>query len=154
MAVHRSSQTSAPITRSSTSVAQKSRSVPNGTVCPLSVTTRLTAAEPRRKHLGHDAQNPAAVNGDSAVEELVVHDKRHADEGDAAEQLLGGAGDLAEGRYRAGLQRLLLEEVGAGVAGQAKLGEDENCHAFALSLLHQLHDLLRVVNAVSHLQLR
>jgi hypothetical protein len=42
----------------------------------------------------------------------------------------------------------VLEQVGAGVAGDAQLGEDDDGGAFALGALQEREDLLDVVSAV------
>ncbi len=72
-----------------------------------------------------------------AVEDPIVHHERQTHDGQTRK--LGGTlgNKLLQRRDRAALQDRLMKQVGAGVAGQGQLGEDEDVDALALGLPHQ-----------------
>ena len=160
MGTHKSSQISTPSVTASPS-AEKRRSTPNGTVCaedvdlpaagggrggePSALVKLLVIGDER---FGDEAEQPAAVQDGGAVKHLIVHGQRQADQGDAAERIGAGSEQVFEGVQGAALQDGLLEQVGAGVAGQRQLREDQDGDALRLGPLHEGEDALGVEGAV------
>ena len=50
------------------------------------------------------------------------------------------------------MQRRLLKEIGAGVAGEREFGEDEDMNAVTLGLAHEVEDLSSIVLGVGDTQ--
>ena len=90
----------------------------------------------RQERLRHDAEHLPAVEDGGAVEELVVHDQRQADDRDAAK---AGrcVGHAVPARSTAASWSGVVEQVGAGVAGQAQLGEDDDVDALSSAWCQQ-----------------
>ena len=78
-----------------------------------------------KEGLGHDAEHPAAVDGDSAIVEAAVADDCGAEE---QERLQVGAGvaDGADCVERRALLRRLQVQVVDRVAGEVEFGEDDH----------------------------
>ena len=68
-------------------------------------------------------------------------------------QIPGGLQDGLEALLSAPEQRILQEEIAAGVAGEAQLREHDHLHALLVRLAHEGEDLLSVVAAVRHADL-
>ena len=68
-------------------------------------------------------ERTAAVEGDGAVEEEIVDHQRKADREDQI-PACGRLGDAGQGRERARQERLLQEEIAAGVGGEPELGAE------------------------------
>ena len=96
---------------------------------------------------GHDAQHPAAAQDGGAVVQAVAHAQRQPH---GHEQLPAarGAQHQAERAARRVLQGVLQEQVAAGIARQAQLGQHEQHGAVARGPLDQRGGRLRVVPAV------
>ena len=74
---------------------------------------------------GDHAQDSSVEQGGGAVVQLAVHSQRQAGE-DQHRQAARGVADRPQGFQRAVQQRLLQEEVAAGIAGQAQLRQDQD----------------------------
>ena len=164
---HRSSQISTPTVTPGASGTRRAWSVPKGTWLPSSEIVferaRDRRAEPavlvellvvRQVRLRDRRQHLAAVQDRGAVEQLLVVPQRQADHGQAGEASGRGAGHALQRGQGAVAQHRLVEQVGAGVAGQAQLGKDEHAHALLFGPLHQADDLLGVELAIGHAQAR
>ena len=64
------------------------------------------------------------------------------------------AADGTERLHRALEQRFLQEQIAAGIAGQAQLGECDELRAFGSGLLRQLYDLRGIICTVRDVQIR
>ena len=106
------------------------------------------------ERLGHDAEHSAAVEHGGAVEQLVVHGERQADDGEAGEGAGARRDDVGQRVEGAVLQGGLVEQVGAGVAGERQFGEDEDGDALGLGAGHEGEDALGVEVAVGDAQHR
>ena len=165
---HRSSQISTPTISPSTSAAANRRSVPKGTVCAAEDDVASAAAvggrgEPAalvkllvigQERLGHDAEQPAAMQHGGAVEELIVDGQRQADDGEAGEDAALPWRDASSASTAPRCKRGLVEQIGAGVAGERQLGEDEDGDLLALGPAHQGEDVLGVEGTVGDAQQR
>jgi hypothetical protein len=107
----------------------------------------------RRIRLGRDRQRPPPEERDGAVEEEIVHDERHAD-GDDHVPASRGFRDAPEGGARAGEQRLLEEEVAAGVRREPELGTERVMRAGCMDLLQEAEVRLGVERRIGDAHLR
>ena len=101
--------------------------------------------------LGYQAQDLPPVNGGRAVVELSVPGvfHRQAQRGEHI-QVLGGLQDGGQPLLRAPQQGILEEQVAAGVAGEAQLGQGQHPHPLLIGLPHEGENLFGVVAAVGH----
>jgi hypothetical protein len=104
------------------------------------------------KGLRNQAQDSATLDQSRTIEELIVHGHGQANHGDAGIEGPRCLGDLLKSGQGTVLERGLLKEIGAGVAGNAKFGKDDHGDAFALSALHQVYDPAGVIGAIGHSQ--
>ncbi len=102
----------------------------------------------------HDAQHFAPLNDGSAIEELIVVAHRQADDKQARELTCAGLHDLLQSGQRSLEQRRVVEEIAAGIGGEAEFGENEHIDRFGLGLLHQREGALGVELAVGNAELR
>ena len=101
--------------------------------------------------LGHKAQQlPAAQHG-GAVVQLAVYQQRQAHQHDGV-QRPGAVQHGLQGIQRTGLQRVLQEQIAAGVAGEAEFREHGQLDPVRGGCLHVGKDLLGVIGAVRHPQ--
>ena len=94
----------------------------------------------------------AAHDGGGAVQGP-AHGERQADD-DKHVAVRGGLRHAEQGLHRRVRQRALIEEVPAGAARQAQLGEHERLHAEGFGLFDFFYNLLCVVSRVGHPYLR
>ena len=108
----------------------------------------------RQVALGHDAEQPAALEHRGDVVELVLDGPRqpdHRETGEARAALL----DEADQRFAGGVQQDgLLKQVGAGVAGQGQFGEDDDVDLLLFGAGQEGEDRVGVAGAVGHAQPR
>ena len=78
-----------------------------------------------------------------AVEELIVHRQRQADDGDAGKDLAAGPAHLLQGIEGGLLKQTLVEQVGAGVAGQRQFGKDDDGHGLGLACVSRARSARR-----------
>ena len=118
------------------------------------VTTLVKLVVGGQVELGHDAQHLASRRGDRAVVELVVHADRRAEE-EQHVVVSRRADDGTDRALRGVEQRLLPEEVLAGVGGHAELGQHDELGVVVLVRTpHLLQDGLGVEVHVGHAHLR
>jgi hypothetical protein len=98
-----------------------------------------------RIRLRRHGQGAAAVERHRAVEQQVVDHQRHADRAQQV-PVLGRAGDLLERGQGAAQQRVLKEEIAAGIAAQAELGAEGVMSAGAIGGL----ELFEMRGGVEH----
>ena len=105
--------------------------------------------------LGHQAQNLSFLYNSGTIIQFVVpfvpHGQAHG--GDHI-QILGGVQDGLEPLLGAPEQGILEKEVAAGVAGEAQLRQCQDLHALLVGLPHEGEDLLGIIAAVRHPNLR
>ena len=142
---HMSSQISTCSTRPGTSSAANSRSGPNGTVTPAEHDGAAAAVVAggelpalvelpvvRQVRLRRDAEDPAAVDHDRAVEEPVAVPQRRPDD-EHRPQVRRRRDQLGDRRLHRVEQRVLQEQVVDRVAGQRELGEDRDRDALLVA---------------------
>ena len=104
--------------------------------------------------LGHQAQDLSFVYYRGTVIQFVVPFVPHGQaDGRHHVQIPGGLQNGLQALLGAPEQRILQEEVAAGVAGQAQLRKHDHLHALLVRLAHEGEDLLGVVAAVRHADL-
>ena len=89
-----------------------------------------------------------------AVEDQILDGQRQSDKGQTGED--GGAvpGEMLQRLDGAALQDGLMEQIGAGVAGDRQFGEDEDVDLLALGPAHQGEDVLNVKGTIGDAQQR
>ena len=100
-----------------------------------------------------ERQNVACVHDSRNVIQLALDAQRQTDYDDSR-KLCGLAADRVQRVQCALEQRFLQEQIAAGIAGQAQLGERDELRAFGSGLLRQLYDLSGVICAVRDVQIR
>ena len=105
--------------------------------------------------LGHQAQDLPLVDDRRAVVELAVPRIFHRQaQGGEHIQVLGGLQHGGQALLRPFQQGVLEEQVAAGVPGEAQLGQGQHPHPLLVGLPHEGKNLLRIVTAVGHPDLR
>ena len=102
--------------------------------------------------LGNHAQNLSLLYNSSTIIQSVVLFNRHTN-GSHHFQGAGGFQNGGQGFLSAPDQGALIEEVAAGVAGEAHLRQHQNLHAPLLGGAHHGKGLLGIVVAISQAQL-
>ena len=103
--------------------------------------------------LGHHSHHLAPLDDHGAVIQLVPRTQGHTQGGEHL-QLPGGLHDGAQGVQRPVQQGILQKQVAAGIARDAQLRQGQHLYVPLLRLLHQGDDLLGVIGAVGHPDLR
>ena len=101
----------------------------------------------------HKRQHVTGIDDSGHIIQLAAHTQRQADHDDSR-KLCGLAADRAQRVQCALEQRFLQEQVAAGIAGQAQLGERDELRAFGSGLLRQLYDFGNIIFAVRDVQIR
>ena len=101
----------------------------------------------------HERQHVTGIDDSGHIIQLAAHAQRQTDYDDSR-KLCGLAADGLERLHRALEQRFLQEQVTAGIAGQAQLGECDELRAFGSGLLRQLYDLRGIICTVRDVQIR
>ena len=107
------------------------------------LTLLVVLAVLRQIALGHDAEDPAAVDHDRRVEEAVLDPQRHADD-DHGTQASALPHHGFERVARRGAKRALVKEVLVRVGRQAQLGEDHERRVGVGGLARERQRPLRV----------
>ena len=103
--------------------------------------------------LGHECQYSTMHNRYCNIIQLAIITHWQANHNNSL-QFRRFAADSTERLQRALKQRFLQEQVAAGIAGQAQLGECDELRAFGSGLLGQLYDLRGIICAVRSVQIR
>ena len=101
----------------------------------------------------HERQHVTGIDDSGHIIQLAAHAQRQTDYDDSR-KLCGLAADRVQRIQCALEQRFLQEQVAAGIAGQAQLGERDELRAFGSGLLRQLYDLKGIICAVRSVQIR
>ena len=107
----------------------------------------------RKMGFRHKRQHVTGIDDSSHIIQLTAHAQRQTDYDDSR-KLCGLAADRVQRVQCALEQRFLQEQVAAGVAGQAQLGECDELRAFGSGLLRQLYDLRGIICTVRDVQIR
>ena len=107
----------------------------------------------RQRRLGNKGEHPPVLDGRRRVVQLPVLFQRKADEHQGVKPF-GMLRDLCKRFLRSRKQRLLQEQILAGIAGQAQLGENEDMRSVFCRLINPLFNLFRVVRGIRHPDLR
>ena len=109
----------------------------------------------RQVRLRHDAEQSALLEDGGDIEELIVDQPGQADDGQAGDSSPSLFGEQAVQRVAGRVvQRRLMEQVAAGVAGEGQFGEDEDVNLLLLGAVEQVEDALGVEAAVGDAQPR
>ena len=95
----------------------------------------------------HERQHVTGIDDSGHIIQLAAHAQRQTDYDDSR-KLCGLAADRVQRVQCALEQRFLQEQVAAGIAGQAQLGERDELRAFGSGLLRQLYDLRGIICTV------
>ncbi len=102
--------------------------------------------------LGHEAEYfPAGNDGRHVVEAVLAGDGQADDDGSG--QLDAFGAEVAQGLERGGAEGGVVEQIGAGVAREAELGEHGEAHAGVGQLTPFGDDGVAVKGDVGHAQL-
>ena len=101
----------------------------------------------------HKRQHVTGVYDSSHIVQLAAHAQRQTDYDDSR-KLCGLAADRVQRVQCALEQRFLQEQIAAGIAGQAQLGECDKLRALCGGLLRQLYDLRGIICTVRDVQIR
>ena len=105
--------------------------------------------------LGDQPQNLSILYNSSAVIQFVIpFIPNRQPQGRHDVQIPGGLQDRLEALLGTPEQGVLQKQVAAGVAGEAQLRQGQDLHALLVRLPHEGKDLLRVIAAVRHPDLR
>ena len=107
----------------------------------------------RKMGFRHKRQHVTGIDDSSHIIQLTAHAQRQTDYDDSR-KLCGLAADRVQRVQCALEQRFLQEQVAAGVAGQAQLGECDELRALRGGLLRQLYDLRGIICTVRSVQIR
>ena len=107
----------------------------------------------RKMGFRHERQHVTGIDDSGHVIQLAAHAQRQTDYDDSR-KLCGLAADRVQRVQCALEQRFLQEQVAAGIAGQAQLGECDELRAFGSGLLRQLYDLRGIICTVRSVQIR
>ena len=103
--------------------------------------------------LGHKCQHSTMHNRRGNIIQLAIITHRQTNHNNRL-QFRRFAADGTERLHRALEQRFLQEQIAAGIAGQAQLGERDELRAFGSGLLCLLYDLGSIIFAVRNVQIR
>ena len=107
----------------------------------------------RKMGFRHERQHVTGIDDSGHIIQLAAHAQRQTDYDDSR-KLCGLAADRVQRVQCALEQRFLQEQVAAGIAGQAQLGERDELRALCGGLLRQLYDLRGIICTVRDVQIR
>ena len=107
----------------------------------------------RKMGFRHERQHVTGIDDSGHIIQLAAHAQRQTDYDDSR-KLCGLAADRVQRVQCALEQRFLQEQVAAGIAGQAQLGERDELRALCGGLLGQLYDFGNIIFAVRDVQIR
>ena len=122
-------------------------------ICRYEMALLVELGVVRKMGFRHERQHVTGVYDSSHIVQLTAHAQRQTDYDDSR-KLCGLAADRVQRVQCALEQRFLQEQIAAGIAGQAQLGERDELRAFGSGLLRQLYDLSGVICAVRDVQIR
>ena len=122
-------------------------------ICRYEMALLVELGVVRKMGFRHERQHVTGIYDSSHIIQLAAHAQRQTDYDDSR-KLCGLAADRVQRVQCALEQRFLQEQIAAGIAGQAQLGERDELRAFGSGLLRQLYDLSGVICAVRDVQIR
>ena len=122
-------------------------------ICRYEMALLVELGVVRKMGFRHERQHVTGVYDSSHIVQLTAHAQRQTDYDDSR-KLCGLAADRVQRLQCALEQRFLQEQVAAGIAGQAQLGECDELRAFGSGLLRQLYDLRGIICTVRSVQIR
>ena len=122
-------------------------------ICRYEMALLVELGVVRKMGFRHERQHVTGIDDSGHIIQLAAHAQRQTDYDDSR-KLCGLAADGTERLHRALEQRFLQEQVAAGIAGQAQLGECDELRAFGSGLLRQLYDLRGIICTVRDVQIR
>ena len=122
-------------------------------ICRYEMALLVELGVVRKMGFRHERQHVTGIDDSGHIIQLAAHTQRQADHDDGF-QLCRFAADRVQRLQRTLEQHFLQEQIAAGIAGQAQLGERDELRAFGSGLLRQLYNLRGIICTVRSVQIR